>query len=445
MKSGILAGAGILISNSLFSNFSIAGTTGSSMPAILGGVRSHKRPWPSWPRWDKNSDELRVLKVLRSGVWSRDKVVEEFETTWARTIGAKRSLAVVNGTNALIIALKQHDIGGGDEVIMPPYTFIATAQAVFSTGAIPVFADIDRDTYQIDPKKIEEKITPRTRAIVPVHICGLPADMVSIMEIARRHNLIVVEDACQAWMAEIANKKVGTFGHAGCFSFQNSKNIPIGEGGAIVSDDEAFIDRCYSYHNFGCIYGTVKGTSGFVGPGTKLRITEYQAAIGLAQLERLELQTDMRNHHATYLKHHLDGIPGIRTYSVYPNVTRLALHLFPFRYDPDQFHGLTRNEFIQALTAEGILCEEGYAPLNKMSFIENTFKSKNFRLMYDAETLNIENYNRNNQCLINDKVCEETVWLPQNVLLGSRDDMNDIINAITKIYDHSAQIKKKFS
>src|SRR5690606_31061282 len=244
----------------------------------------------------------RVIDVLRSGQWSRAKVVAEFEKKWADTIGSKRCLTLVNGTNALIVSLMQLGIGGGDEVILPPYTFIATAGAIVATGAIPVFVDIDPETFQIDPKKIEAKITPRTRAILPVHILGLPADMISIMEIAKKHDLLVVEDACQAWLAEINHKKVGTFGNAGCFSFQNSKNIPMGEGGAIVSDDDAFMDRCFSYHNYGSPYGTVKPEDGFVIAGTKLRLTEYQAAIGLSQLERLEDQTQHRIENAEYLK-----------------------------------------------------------------------------------------------------------------------------------------------
>ena len=147
--------------------------------------------------------EEEVLKVLRSGVWSRAKVVTEFENKWAETIGTKRCLAVVNGTNALITSVVQLDIGAGDEVIVTPYTWISSIQAVLIAGAMPVFVDVDPETYQMDPAKIEAKITSRTRAIMPVHILGLPADMVKIMAIAKKHNLLVIEDACQAWLAEI--------------------------------------------------------------------------------------------------------------------------------------------------------------------------------------------------------------------------------------------------
>ena len=205
-------------------------------PVILGGSpvwnEQAKPAWIKWPVWKPESDEPGVLDVLRSGTWSRAGTVKKFEDKWAETIGAKRCLTTVNGTNALICSLVNLDIGGGDEVILPAYTFIATPLAILQSGAIPVFVDTDPNTFQMDVAKIEAKITSRTRAILPVHIGGLPSDMVKIMAIAKKHNLVVVEDACQAWLSEIDHKKVGTFGNAGCFSFQNSKNIPIGEGGA---------------------------------------------------------------------------------------------------------------------------------------------------------------------------------------------------------------------
>ena len=292
-------------------NQSLSFTT--KLPALLGGKKAHPDTWPRWPQWNPETDEAHLLEVMRSRVWSRGDVVTEFESRWAETMGAKRCLALTNGTNALITALAQLNVGAGDEVILPAYTFIATPQSILMNGAIPVFCDIDPETYQLDPKKLEAKITPKTRAIMPVHILGLPADMNRIMAIAQKHNLIVVEDACQAWLAEVDGKKCGTIGHAGCYSFQNSKNMPIGEGGAIVSNDDAFMDRCYSYHNYGNAYGTLVGTvgNGSIMLGTKQRTTEYQAAIGLAQLARLEADTVKRESNAAYLKEKVKDIPGI--------------------------------------------------------------------------------------------------------------------------------------
>lgn len=415
------------------------------VPAILGGDPSRSIGWQKWPIWNPATDEKRVIDVLRSGQWSRAKVVAEFETKWAEKIGSKRCLTLVNGTNALIVSLLQLGIGGGDEVILPPYTFIATADAILATGAIPVFVDIDPETFQIDPSKIEAKITSRTRAILPVHILGLPADMNSIMKIAKKHDLLVVEDACQAWLAEINHKKVGTFGNAGCFSFQNSKNIPMGEGGAIVSDDDAFMDRCFSYHNYGSAYGSVapEKTPGFVMPGTKLRLTEYQAAIGLSQMARLEEQTSHREENAAYLKSAIQKIEGISPYRLYEGVTRASFHLFAFRYHKDKFKGLSRALFLKALNAEGINCSSGYATLNTMPFLKNAFLSKNYQRMYTKEELDIDNYYEKNSCPLNDKLCnEEAVWFSQNMLLGDKKDMDQIAFAIEKIYKNAEKIKK---
>ena len=351
---------------------------------------------------------------------------------------------MVNGTNALITSVVQLDIGAGDEVIVTPYTWISSIQAVLIAGAMPVFVDIDPDTYQMDPAKIEAKITSRTRAIMPVHILGLPANMVVIMEIAKKHNLLVIEDACQAWLAEINHQKVGTFGKVGCFSFQNSKHLPLGEGGAIVSDDEELIDRCYSYHNVGFPHGAVIGAvgAGSVMLATKLRLTEYQAAIGLAQLGVLDEQTTQRNTNAAYLKSRIKEIPGIKPYKLYDNVTRAAFHMFAFRYKKDDFKGLSRDRFIEALVAEGIPCMSGYAPfLNKQPYLENAFQSKNFRKMYPKELLDFEKYKEENNCPENDELCVEAVWLAQSMLLAEKSDLDDIPSAIEKIRNNADKIK----
>lgn len=442
VKQNAIAGLGTAVAMGVAPTILANCSTDTGTPAILGGTKIRTKEWPNWPMWDQASDEEQVIKVLRSGVWSRAGLVTEFEKKWAETVGSKRCLAVVNGTNALITALVQAGIGGGDEVIIPPYTFIATAIAVLQTGAMPVFVDTDPSTFQMDPTKIEAKITPRTKAILPVHICGLPADMIRIMAIAKKHNLVVIEDACQAWLAEIDHKKVGTFGKAGCFSFQNSKNIPIGEAGAIVSDDDEYMDRCYSYHNFGNPYGSVVGkiSSGTIMAGTKLRLTEYQAAIGLAQIKRLEEQTEKRNINAAYLRSQLKKIPGILPYEMVPKVTRAAFHLFPFRYKKEKFNGLTRSQFMKALDAEGIPSMNGYTPLNKMPYLKNVMETKNFKLMYPPEMLDYDKYMERNQCPVNDQVCEETIWLFHNILIAEKEDMNDIAMAVERISRNASKL-----
>lgn len=443
IKHSSTATAGAFLTTGLTPSLFASNVPGSGSAAIVGGQPVRTKGWPGWPIWDPETDEKRLLEDIRSGVWSRGSLVTEFETEWAKVLGIKRSLAVVNGTNALITSLIQLGIGGGDEVLIPPYTFIATAAAVIATGAIPIFVDVDPDTFQIDPGKIEAKITPRTRAIMPVHILGLPANMPRIMEIAKKHELMVVEDACQAHLAEINHQKVGTFGHAGCFSFQNSKNLAIGEGGAIVSNDIEFMDRCYSYHNYGNPYGTVVGAvgAGTVIPGTKLRLTEYQAAIGLAQLKRVDAQTTTRNINAEYLKGKIKEIPGIIPYKLYESVTRAAFHLFPFRYLKEEFKGLSRKDFLSALSAEGIPCSGGYQTLITMPFLGNAFQTKNYKKMYPANMLDINKYNEQNKCPVNDRLCnDEAVWLSQNMLLGSKTDMDDIYRAVEKIHRNAQEI-----
>ena len=435
VKRNSLAGVGAAFTMAVPSSIFAASSKRASTPAILGGDRVRTKGWPGWPIWNPGTDEELLLKVMRSGVWSRRNVVTEFEEKWAETVGAKHCLTTVNGTNALICAVKNLDIGAGDEVITSPFTFIATPLSILQNGAMPVFADIDPETVQIDPDKIEEKITSRTRAIMPVHIYGLPADMDRIMAIARKHNLLVVEDACQAWLAEINNQKVGTIGDAGCFSFQNSKHLPMGEGGAIVSNNEEFMNRARSYHNFG----------GHNIAGTKLRLAEYQAAIGLAQLKRLDRETTIRNQNADYLRSRMREIPGILPHRLYDNVTRGAYHHFPWRYKKEEFADLPRADFVRALRAEGIPANTGYsAGLNSSPYLNDAFQSKNYQKMYPRRMLDFKRYVEQNQCPLNDQFCsEENVRISQNMLLGNKQDIDDVIKAIEKIQNNAEKIKNQ--
>lgn len=444
LKQTSIAGMGTVLAMGLTPSLLAGGLNAAGTPAILGGPAAwDKAKWVKWPIWIPETDEKRVLEVLRSGVWSRASVVNEFENEWSKALGVKRTLTVSNGTNALIVALNQLDIKGGDEVLVPPYTFISTVQAILANGAMPVFVDVDPETFQIDPDKIEAKITSRTKAILPVHILGLPADMNRIMAIAKKHNLVVVEDACQSPLSEINHQKVGTIGHAGCFSFQNSKNIAIGEGGAIVSNDDAFMDRCFSYQNLGLPYGSMVGSvnTGSIRLGTKVRFTEYQAAIGLAQIKRLEGQTVTRSENAAYLKSKIENIPGILPYRLYDSVTRVSFHLFPFRYKKEEFEGLSRAAFLNALRAEGVPCSGGYNTLNTQEFLKEAFESKNFRKIYPKDMLDYKKYMENNQCPQNDRLCNEAVWFTQNLLLGSKADMDSIAFAINKIHKNAGAIK----
>ena len=412
----------------------------ASKLAILGGRPVRTKPFPGWPIWDKENDEELLLSVLRSGVWSRNKVVVEFEKQYARLMGAKRCIGTTNGTNALLTSLHCLDVGIGDEVLVTPYTFVATIQVIFLAGALPIMVDPDPETFQINPDKMEEKISEHTKAILPVHILGLPANMDKIKAIAKKHNLRVVEDACQAWMAEWKGKKCGTLGDLGCFSFQNSKNLPCGEGGAIVGNDDEIMDKCYSYHDFGRGYGNVgqvEGT-GFRIMGNKCRMAEYQAAILLAQMKRLEEQTEIRNENAKYLTSRIKDIPGIIPHKLYDGVTRAAYHLYPFRYKKEFFHNVPRCKFLAALKAEGVPCSSGYDRVNKNAFFENALQSKNFRKAYSKKRL--DRCRQLNHCPDGDRLSDEAVWFFQSLLLGTKRDMDDIADAILKIYENRARL-----
>jgi dTDP-4-amino-4,6-dideoxygalactose transaminase len=416
-----------------------AGSKKAGKLAILGGQAVRTKPFPSWPVWDRSA-EGPVLSILRSGNWfrGRGETVTKFEKAYAALLGAKRCVCTVNGTNALLTALHVLDVGVGDEVIVSPYTFIATYNVVIGSSALPVFADTDPETFQINPDKIEERITERTRAILPVHILGLPANMDKIMAIARKHNLVVIEDACQAWLAEWRGKKVGTIGDLGCFSFQNSKHLPCGEGGAVIGNDEEVMDRVMSYHNCGRPYGSVKRTSGYPIIGTNRRMMEYQAAVGLSQMKRLQSDTAKRNENAHYLTSKIKDIPGIVPHKLYKGVTRAAYHLYPFRYKKEYFNGVRREKFLAALRAEGIPCSGGYGPQYRDGLIEVALNSKNFKRSFSEKRL--KRYREELHFPANDQLCQEAVWLTQNMLLGSRRDIDDIADAIQKIYENRERL-----
>src|SRR5579872_1162617 len=322
-------------------------------PALLGGSPVRTTPFPSWPVIDGN-EERAWMDVLRKGKWNRldGHHAERFEATWAAALGAKHCLATANGTSALFISLNALGIGPGDEVIVPPYTFVATVNAVLLQHALPVFVDTDPTTFQIDASKIEAAITPRTRCILPVHLGGSPADLDTILEIGRKHKIPVLEDACQAHLAEWREKKVSTLGSAGCFSFQASKNLNSGEGGALLTNDTDLYHACQSFHNNG--RGDTGSGFGYVRNGANLRMTEFQAVLLLEQFKRLEAQSRIREQNATYLTKQLAEIPGIHPARMYLGATRNAYHLYMLRYDKTGFASLPRAQFLKALHAEGV-------------------------------------------------------------------------------------------
>lgn len=410
-------------------------------PALLGGTPVRQAPFPAWPVFDAR-EEKALLETLRSGRWYRGNGdhVRQFEEAWARATGARRCLATCNGTSALFVSLNALDVQPGDEVIVPPYTFIATVNVVLRQFALPVFVDTDPETFQMDASKLEAAITERTRAIIPVHLGGNVCDLDRILEIARRRNVPVIEDACQAHLAEWKGRKVGAFGATGCFSFQASKNLNSGEGGAVLTSDEALYERAYAFHNNGSGLKAIGTNFTYASTGHNLRLTEFQAALLMAQMTRLDEQVRARSANGAYLTSLLEKIPGIRPAKQYPGCTRNAYHLYMFRYDAGEFAGLPRETFLKALRAEGIPASGGYSPLNTQPFLKNTLNSRGYQRLFPEKIL--REWPERTACPANDRLCQEAVWLTQNMLLGPRSDMDSIAEAIGRIRRHAAELAR---
>jgi dTDP-4-amino-4,6-dideoxygalactose transaminase len=420
---------------------SVAAGASNNRLALLGGEPVRKDRFPAWPKIGSPEEEG-LGEVLRSGKWFRGsgKTVEQFEQRYAQLTGARHCLATASGTAALFTSLNALGVGPGDEVLVPPYTFVATINVVLLQYALPIFVDTDIETFQMDATKVEAAITERTTAIMPVHLGGGSADMDAFLKIGARRKIPVLEDACQAHLGEWRNKKVGTLGAAGCFSFQASKNLNSGEGGAVLTDDDELAEKCYSFHTNG---RSRKGdSSGFSyrAQGSNERLTEFQAALLLAQMTRLEEQSKTREQNAAYLTGLLNEIPGIQVARMYGGCTRNAYHLFMFRYNKEAFGGVPRATFLKAMSAEGIPSSGGYAPLNKEPFLQTTFNSKGYRRVYPANVL--ESWRERTQCSANDRLCEEAVWFTQTMLLGSKSDMDQIAEAVRKIQGQSGELRR---
>jgi dTDP-4-amino-4,6-dideoxygalactose transaminase len=395
----------------------------SSRLAIEGGEPVRTAPFPGWPVFDEREERL-LLEVLHSGKWGEltgDKVTT-FAARFAEYQGAKYGICVPNGTMAIQLGLKALGVGPGDEVITTPYTFIATASAALLLGAKPVFVDVHPDTCNLDPRRIEAAITPRTKAIVPVHIGGQPADLDGVMDVAQAHSLKVLEDACQAWGAEWSGRRVGAIGDLGAFSFQAGKNINAGEGGIIVTNDPELAEICWSLHNVGRVRGGEWYQHELL--GWNFRMTEWQGAVLLAQLDRLPEQEPKRERAARYLDEAFATIDGVSPIGVDPRVTRHGHHLYPVRYESQAFGGRNRDQFLDAFKAEGITCvSAGYVPLTSSPAIHRSLSE-----MFGPESLT-----QLNTCPVADEVARDVFWLTQVALLGDDAALDSIVTAIRKI------------
>lgn len=438
LGSAVGVAAGLTSAGRAYSTTPAKPSPGAEL-AILGGSPVRKRPFPRWPVIEQNDKEA-WMQVLMTGKWNRldGHFAKKFETTWARILGARYGLATASGTTALLTSANALGIGPGDEVIVPPYTFVATVNIVLMQHALPIFVDTDPETFQIDARKVEAAITKRTRCIIPVHLGGSPADMDTILDVAKRHNLFVIEDTCQAHLAEWRHKKVSTLGNLGCFSFQASKNLNSGEGGAVLTNDRGLYEFCLSFHNQG--RGKYNSGFGYVRSGANFRMTEFQGALLLQQLTRLEAQSRVRTENALYLTKLLKEIPGITPARMYDGCTRNAYHLYMFHYDSEHFAGLPRSRFLKALRAEGVPASGGYTPLNKEPFLKEALGSRAFRAIYTAREL--AQYEERNHCPENDRLCERAVWFTQTMFLGTKSDMDQIAEAIRKIHRQAGTLAR---
>ncbi len=403
--------------------------------AILGGepVRKNKS-WPAWPHIDDQMVEA-MVKTTKSGIWCRiqsaNGAVATFEKEYAKLMGSRFCVATGSGTQSLHTCVEALGIGPGDEVITSPYTDPGTLQGILAARALPLMADLDPASYQLDPDDVEKRITENTRALMPVHMMGQPCDLERIMAIARKHHLAVIEDAAQAHLAEYQGKKLGTIAPLGCFSFQTSKTIACGEGGAIVGDDEELMDKCYTVHNHGT---SRRGRTEVIGP--KYRMNEFQAALLLAQLSTAQERFRRRNENAAYLTSRLKGCAGVLPQKLYPGTASGSYYLYTMSYKKEHFDGLDRARFLKAVEAEGIslspYIERG---LHREPWVEHIIKDKSYQRNYSARRL--QEFRDQMSCPNCDRVCEEMamIWA-SGPLLGTRADMDEIADAILKVYEN---------
>jgi len=376
------------------------------------------------------------MQVLKSRVWWRTPGTRTlgFERKFASYHQAKHGIAVTNGTAALEVVLAALGVGPSDEVIVPDFTFIATASAVLAAGALPVLVDVTPDTYCLDPTLVEERITDRTKAIITVHMGGHPADLDRLPEIARRHGIHLVEDSAHAHGSEWKGRKIGAIGDIGTFSFQASKLITAGEGGIIITNDDELERRARSVHDCGRMPGEWF-YSHFI-YGSNYRLSEWQGAILTQQLSRLDKQATIRTKNAAYLDGVLPEIEGISPQKHDPRCTRNGHYAYIFHYESSTFADLPIKRFIEALEAEGIPTQASYPPIHELDL----FKSGEY-----LNRLSQEQRDAGKRILKGDfpntrRAAWETVWLPHPVLLGTRDDTARVPEAIRKIQKHAKEL-----
>ena len=392
---------------------------------------------PSWPIITED-DRKAVMNALESAQWCRltsNSRAEMFEKAFARYHDARHAIAVSNGTVAIELALVAAGIRPGDEVLVPAITFIASASAIVRVGAIPIFVDSDQETLGISASAAEAAITPRTHGVVAVHYGGYPVDFDALLPIIEKHSLILVEDCAHAHGSEWRGRKVGTFGHFGTFSFQQSKSLTAGEGGIVLTNGDHLAEQALLYHNIGRVVGA---------PGyehcvlaSNCRLPELSAALLVAQLSKLPEQIERRMRGATFLAKGLQAIGGIKTLKPDPRITQRGYYFMVLRYDRLPFADVPVGQFTRALRAEGVPCGNAYGmPL---------YRQPAFRREYVAELLGrkvkeIPDYPKMHLPVAEHFCAEEQVVFPQQLLLADRDGLQAVLDAVAKIKTNAKEL-----
>lgn len=415
--------------------------------ALFGGTKTRVKPFPPHPIIGQEEKDA-VMDVLNSGHLSTfiaapgqfflgGEKIRQFESEFADYHGVKYAVALNSATAALHAAVVAVGVQPGEEVIVPPYTFTSTATSVLMHNAIPVFADIQDDIYCLDPEAIERAVTPLTKAIIPVHLFGHPADMDPIMEIARKHNLKVIEDNAQSPGATYKGKLAGTFGDCGIFSFTESKTIMTGEGGMLITDDPDIAEAAQMVRNHGEVILENQKERTYKSNilGWNYRMTEINAALGIVQLGRLEDLNAKRIELADYLSEHIEQLPGLTTPLVYPDCKHVY-YVYPFRFNEKEA-GISRDQFTQALSAEGIPVGAGYVRPLYLNPLYHENKPTAFRL-YEGSA----SYDKG-LCPVAESMYERELLLFGVIRPpATKSDIDDIIAAMKKILENTHEFNQ---
>jgi L-glutamine:2-deoxy-scyllo-inosose/3-amino-2,3-dideoxy-scyllo-inosose aminotransferase len=406
--------------------------------AVKGGTPVWSKGWPTWPIYGQREGEL-LRQVLESGEWAYDGPFEaQFQRAFADYQTARYGVCVTNGTVALQLALEALDIGYGDEVILPANTWQATAVAVLDVNAVPILVDIEPESYMIDLAKAEAAITPRTRAIIPVHLYNNLADMDQVRAFARKHNLAVVEDCAHSHGSQWRGQGVGSLGDLGAFSLQSSKSLNAGEGGIVTTNDERLAERLYSLRNCGRMRPGADADRWQPVQGGNYRITEWQAAVLCAQLERLPAQVERRAANGQFLDRNLHDMAGLQPLRHPAGVTRQGMYRYVLRYDPEVFNEVPVTAFRRALAAEiGDKVGGVYEPLTNSPLYQPQTKRR-YRL--SEEYWQAINPARFSAPVAERAYTSEAVLLDHVALLAEPAAMQAVVDACHKLYEHRDEL-----